>query len=328
MSGFAVAVLLAMSAVCATLVVGWSEISQWLPTVCSHWLGDVLPGRGCVAGVGKIFTYAWILAVLPLVLLIEWWRPAAPTQALFSPALLVDMLWFITFPVLGVWLPTVFGDLLNATLGHAVVDFRLQTVAALPLAMQFVVVILLSDFLSWLGHYIRHKVPVFWEFHKIHHSQSQLNYFSARRNHPLDLLTNTLIRFLPWTLLGLDLALPGFVIWRTVNGVYEMFVHANIRTNLGLLRYVLVTPQTHRVHHSLQPEHMDKNFGNFFAIWDFLFRTQCMDFKVYPALGVTDANCPRGQAKTLPEALRVFASELMYPLRTLAAHLRLPVRVR
>jgi sterol desaturase/sphingolipid hydroxylase (fatty acid hydroxylase superfamily) len=247
--------------------------------------------------------------------------PLIPISRYSPSGLFVDMLWFITFPVFGVSFPYALRHLLNATLGSAVGAFRLQTVATLPLTLQFVVVILLSDFLAWLGHYIRHKIPVFWEFHQIHHSQSQLNYFSSRRNHPLDSLANTLIQFLPFTLLGLDLALPGFLAWKISSGLFEMFVHSNIRTNLGFLRYVLVTPQTHRVHHSVQPEHFDKNFGNVFAIWDFLFRTQCKDFNVYPALGVADAKCPRGKATTLQEALRVFASELAYPLR---AVFRLP----
>jgi sterol desaturase/sphingolipid hydroxylase (fatty acid hydroxylase superfamily) len=325
MPGVVVALLLTVCAACVLLVVGWPALSQRLPTVCGQWVGGVLPERACTAGMGKLLTYSWTLAVLPLILLLEWWRPADPTQPLFSPGLLVDLLWFLTFPVLGVWLPGVWDQLLHATLGVAVAGFQLPLMAALPVAGQFVVVIVLADFLAWLSHYTRHKVPMFWEFHKIHHSQEQLNYFSAQRLHPLDLFANALIRFLPWTLLGLSRALPGYLIWTTFLRMFEMFVHANIRSNLGLLRYVIVTPQTHRVHHSLEPRHMDKNFGNCFALWDFLFRTQCTEFQVYPALGVDDVACPRGKATTVREALRVFARELAYPVRAVAAQVRLPV---
>src|SRR5262245_55941061 len=73
--GSVVALLLTVCVACVLLVVGWQVISPWLPAVCSRWGGEVLPG----------------------VLFLEWWRPAEPAQPLFSPGLLVDLLWFLTF---------------------------------------------------------------------------------------------------------------------------------------------------------------------------------------------------------------------------------------
>jgi sterol desaturase/sphingolipid hydroxylase (fatty acid hydroxylase superfamily) len=321
MSRPAIAILLAASVGCVTLLLTWNWSSQGLRVVCNDVFGSVLHERGCTAGVSKAFTYSWALALLPLMLLLERWRPADPTQPLFSPGLLVDSIWFLVFPILGVWLPDAFERLLSTSFGSALASFRLHALTELPLYVQLLLVITVSDFLAWLGHFVRHKVPALWEFHKIHHSQVQLNYFSTRRLHPFDLFANSLVRFLPWTLLGLNVALPGYLIWTTFLRLFEMFVHSNIRTSLGVLRYVFVTPQTHRVHHSMHPEHIDKNFGDFFSVWDFLFRTQCLDFNVYPVLGVHDKNCPRGMASTIGGAIRTVGHELLYPLRVLGGGL-------
>jgi sterol desaturase/sphingolipid hydroxylase (fatty acid hydroxylase superfamily) len=317
----AVVVLLLVSATCVVLLLSWSLSSRGLQFACNNVLGSVLHERGCTAGVGKVFTYSWVLALLPIILLIEHWRPANSTQPVFSPGLLVDSLWFLAFPILGIWLPNAFEHLLDTSFGSALAGFRLQALTALPMFVQLVLVILVSDFLAWFGHYVRHKVPMLWEFHKIHHSQVQLNYFSTRRIHPLDLFAQSLIRFLPWTLLGLSVALPGFLIWTTFLRLFEMFVHANIRTNLGVLRYVFVTPQTHRIHHSMRDEHIDKNFGDFLSIWDFIFRTQYTNFDVYPELGVHDKECSNGMASTFGGAVRTVMHELLYPVRVLGSGL-------
>lgn len=315
--GLAAGLLLAISICSLVLVLAWEQFLPLISSSCNVLLGNLLPGGNCNSAVGKLMTHAWALAGLPLIMLLERWQPAVPSQRLFSPGLFVDALWFITFPLLGVWLPSAFQHLLAFVFGSAVAEVKVETLAGMPIWLQFGLVILFSDFLAWLSHLIRHKVPMFWEFHKIHHSQTELNYFSAKRLHPLDLLTNSLIRFLPFTLLGFDLAIPGYLVWTTILRVYEAFVHSNIRHNLGPLRYALVSPQGHRIHHSLESRHIDKNFGDFFSIWDFMFRTQCLEFDVYPKLGVHDAACPHGRARTWRGSFRMFGRELVYPLRAL-----------
>jgi len=317
MSPVMTAVVLAVSVGCVGLIIFWHWLSGGLQVACNSLLGPVLHQHGCTAGVSKILTYSWAFALLPAVLLLERWRPADPTQPLFSPGLLVDGVWFLLFPLLGIWLPDAFERLLGTSFGPALAGIRLRALTTLPLALQFALVILVSDFLAWFGHYVRHKVPMLWEFHKIHHSQMQLNYFSTRRIHPLDLIAQSLVRFLPWTLLGLSVAIPGYLLWTIFLRLYEMFVHSNIRTNLGWARYIFVTPQGHRVHHSSQPEHFDKNFADFLSIWDFIFRTQCLDFNVCPVLGIADVHCPRGMASSGAGAVRIVMKELVYPLRGL-----------
>ena len=312
------ALLLAGCAISVVSLLSWQWVSESMRGTCENLIGNSLGARTCGAGVSKLLVYSWVLAVLPAMLLLERLIPADADQPAFSPGMLVDIVWFLTFPVLGAWLPNLFDGFLNSTFGGMLAGLRLNALTRLPLGMQLVLVILVSDFLAWFGHLLRHKLSVLWGFHKIHHSQVQLNYFSTRRIHPLDTLAQSLIRFLPWTLLGLTVALPGYLIWSTFLRLYEMFVHSNLRLNMGPLRYVLVTPQSHRVHHSLYDRHIDTNYGDFFSIWDYMFGTQVKEYDVYPPLGVMDKDCPEGVATTIPGAIATFFRELLYPLKELA----------
>jgi hypothetical protein len=94
---------------------------------------------------------------------------------------------------------------------------------------------------------------------------------------------------------------------------YTPFYHGNIRTNLGPLKYILVTPQSHRVHHSLDAGHRDTNFGALFSIWDFILRTQCKDFDVYPETGIEDKGFPHEAKLGMKNLLLTPFYQLLYP---------------
>jgi sterol desaturase/sphingolipid hydroxylase (fatty acid hydroxylase superfamily) len=307
--------IIALCIACFALFFGWTQLSPILIESCS-----ILPSvsNHCAPGINKIRIYAFSMALFPLILLLERWRPADPDQSSFSPGLITDAWWFLAFPVLGVWLPTVFEEYLKRVSAPVLNGLQLEFVGALPVLAQLAVVVLIADLLAYVSHVIRHKVRFFWEFHKIHHSQQQLNYFSSLRLHPLDLIANSVLRFLPFTLLGLEMAVPAFIGWIAFQRFFEMFVHANLRANLGWLRFVLVTPQSHRIHHSLQHSHVDTNFGNIFSIWDFLFRTQVQDCQVYPATGVGDRTVPVNRSARLFDGAHTFLQELIHPLLVLA----------
>ena len=316
-----VALLVAAASTSALLFVQWGQFAGSFEAFCVDHVG-ILSDAKCGRGLHKMRFYVLALGVLPLFWLLELWMPANREEAIFSPSLLVDSVWLLALPVVTVGVLEPFSSVLDAVFGPLVHDLRLDFVASLPFAVKLVVVILLGDFLAWFSHYIRHKIPVLWEFHKIHHSQVQLNYFTSVRLHPGDLVANILIRFLPFTLLGLETGLAAFLIWSSFVRIYEMFVHSNLRMNLGPLRYILVTPQSHRIHHSIEERHLDRNFGDFFSIWDILFRTHCFESNVYPRVGLEGSDCPAGAATTIRGALRTFFSELTYPFRALGRGFR------
>lgn len=153
-----------------------------------------------------------------------------------------------------------------------------------PMWLQMLGAFLITDFMFYLCHLIRHKARWLWYFHAIHHSQEDLNPMTTHRSHFLEGLINTAIRFVPIAFIG---GTPiTWTVFTVLNGFWGYFIHANVRTNLGPLKYVIVSPQFHRVHHSKLPEHWDKNYGERLILWDWMFGTLHPDFECYPPTGV------------------------------------------
>ena len=89
--------------------------------------------------------------------------------------------------------------------------------------------------------------------------------------------------------------------------------HANLRTNYGFLKYILVTPQSHRIHHSIEPRHFNKNFGLFFSVWDRLFGTLYTNYDEYPETGVEDDRFPLEKGIEVFALFGTFLAQLAFP---------------
>jgi len=248
---------------------------------------------------------------LGVILLLERLRPVHRDQPSLTPSAAHDFGWFLLQS--GVFLPLNGLILVQLDLLYAayLASWSVSVPAEASAPFRFVLAVLWSDFLEWSSHVVRHKVPWFWHFHSVHHAQRSLNAFSDTRYHPVEYQIAQLVRYLPFVLLRVPI--PVVIGWGLVARWYARTYHANVRLNLGLLRWVLVTPQSHRVHHSARPEHRDQNFGVILSVWDHLFGTACRDVDVYPETGVQDPGFPheRGYADVL--SLRPVAAQLVYP---------------
>jgi sterol desaturase/sphingolipid hydroxylase (fatty acid hydroxylase superfamily) len=179
--------------------------------------------------------------------------------------------------------------------------------------VQFVLAFILQDLLRYVSHLLRHKIPLLWRFHAIHHSQQRLNPATTYRSHPLEALTSAALLALPMGVIGVD---PVPWIYAGVTSLFwDFFIHSNVRTNLGFLGRFIVSPQFHRVHHSSLPEHVDRNFGERLVLWDWLFRTVVKDREAYPPTG-----CPESRI-LMPAAAGPF-----WPITTWVRHFTYPFR--
>lgn len=149
-----------------------------------------------------------------------------------------------------------------------------------------VVLFLAYEFGYWLDHALKHAVPFLWEFHKVHHSAEHLTPLTAFRMHPGDSLifANILAVTLGLTNGVGSWALGGSVTEYTVTGtnaILVVFMHLYIHLQhshvwipfRGWLGRILMSPAHHQIHHSLAPEHFNKNMGSCLSIWDWLFGT-------------------------------------------------------
>lgn len=134
--------------------------------------------------------------------------------------------------------------------------------------------ILILDFAIWAQHLITHKVPVLWRLHRVHHADVDIDVSTAIRFHPVEIALSMVLKIGLIYLLGPS-AFAVILFEILLNGT-AMFNHANIRLPLALdtlLRRVLVTPDMHRVHHSVHRHEHDSNYGFALSIWDRLLGT-------------------------------------------------------
>jgi sterol desaturase/sphingolipid hydroxylase (fatty acid hydroxylase superfamily) len=251
----------------------------------------------------------WCTIVLTLSL--QYLFPAKAAQKIFSVSFAQDLVWFFYEMMLTALILVFYVEYLTRSYHQHFSNLTITSLSQSPGWIRFLLSLLLVDFLYWIQHYCHHKVPLLWRFHVLHHSQKEINFFTDFRYHVVEYVVRYTFLIIPFLILKLDA--PVIVAYVIFSKCYSHFYHGNIRTNLGPLRYVLVTPQSHRVHHSLKPEHRDQNFGAIFSIWDFMLGTQCKTFTVYPETGIADAAFPHEQKIGLKSLLLTPISQLLYP---------------
>ena len=145
---------------------------------------------------------------------------------------------------------------------------------ALPPWLEFLLALFLLDLAIYLQHRLFHYVPVLWRLHQMHHTDLDVDVTTGARFHPVEILLSLCIKFLVVNPLGAPpLAVLLFEI--ALNGT-AMFNHSNVRVPPVIervLRLLVVTPDMHRVHHSVVRRETDSNFGFNFPWWDRLFGT-------------------------------------------------------
>jgi sterol desaturase/sphingolipid hydroxylase (fatty acid hydroxylase superfamily) len=258
----------------------------WQGTGRLQWFLDSIRSSDSTSVYLNPYFWAMIAGILVLELLV----PVKTEQKIFSVGFSQDVVYFISMTLFQLFLLPIYGSLFKYIYRNYFSFLTIESASTWPLYVRALTAILLSDFLVWFHHLIRHKVQLFWYFHSIHHSQRELNLFTDLRYHPVEYLISKAIIFIPIGMLkGTFPIVLGYVFFYQW---YAKFEHGNVRTNMGILKYILVTPQSHRIHHSIEDRHCDKNFGGILSIWDYLFGTQYRNYDEYPECGVADSNFP------------------------------------
>lgn len=152
----------------------------------------------------------------------------------------------------------------------------------LPAAVELVAAVVLLDLAIWAQHVAFHRVPQFWRLHRVHHADVDLDVTSGARFHPIEILLSMAIKFALVAALGAPAA--AVLVFEVLLNASAMFNHANVRLSRAaetVLRAVLVTPDMHRIHHSVLRRETDSNFGFCLSWWDRLFGT----YRAEPAAG-------------------------------------------
>jgi sterol desaturase/sphingolipid hydroxylase (fatty acid hydroxylase superfamily) len=249
---------------------------------------------------------------------LEWLIPAERRQRLFSRGMVQDLLWFLMYMTIGAGAFTLWGTILNRFYQNHLSFLTIDAMQSWPLAAKVAGYVVVLDLLVWVTHYAHHKIPLLWYFHLVHHSQKEMSFFNEDRDHVVEKAINFTVRFFPLTMTGLsypqNIYVGMLITW------YTWLYHGNIRTNFGVLKYVLVTPQSHRVHHSIELQHWDKNFSAYFTLWDRVFGTFHPHYDEYPATGIPNTCFPYEQDARRRNPLTTFWAQLVYPFRLMLGY--------
>lgn len=214
------------------------------------------------------------------------------------------VLFFITISAL--LSPALVSEFIVSTGSVIGLETRQAEVSLTQRVIYSVFLTLLWDFSATYAHYLKHKVPILWELHKVHHSAEVMTPVTALRRHPLEALFSSAISALViglgvgiWVLVfGQDImpynlfgTLVGIWLWRLAG--YNLR-HSHIWISYGdFWNRVFISPAQHQVHHSKSPAHYDTNFGHIFAFWDKLFGTLYLPrFDERMEFGIDDDEMP------------------------------------
>jgi len=175
-----------------------------------------------------------------------------------------------------------------------------------PVWIAVIASVVFLDFAIYLQHVMFHAVPALWRLHRMHHADLDFDVTTGARFHPIEILLSMLIKFAVIAVIGAPAA--AVIIFEVLLNATAMFNHGNFRLPAGLdrlLRLFVVTPDMHRVHHSIEDHETNSNFGFNLSLWDRLLGT----YKDQPdaghegmTIGIRDYREPR-LASDLPGML-------------------------
>ncbi|MBN9691204.1 MAG: sterol desaturase family protein [Verrucomicrobia bacterium] len=167
-----------------------------------------------------------------------------------------------------------------------------------PDGVRWVAAVLLLDVWTYAWHRINHRVPLLWRLHRVHHTDAQMDVTTANRFHLGEIVLSSVLRIPLILLLGIGFG--ELVLYETLLQVVVQWQHANIALPPRwerVVRWCLVTPGLHKVHHSRHQPETDSNYASLLPIWDFLFRS--LKFRDRPEeirLGLDGFDTPEQQS--------------------------------
>ena len=227
-----------------------------------------------------------------------------PVQAARSPSLRIDLFFYVlsklTHHVLLIG-HIALAVLISHGLGKALAGrFDNPMLAPTPaiVVLAGILVFVPRDLAHYWTHRLHHKIPLLWEFHKVHHAATHLTPLTTERTHPLEdqvfslvegLAMGVALGVLRWRYAFTDLQIGGVAattIWAMRMLTLTPLQHSPAPLHFGLLDRLFYSPSLHQVHHSAKPEHWDRNFGECLSIWDSLFGSYCAYGHNAPQLGL------------------------------------------
>jgi len=182
--------------------------------------------------------------------------------------------------VLGLFFPLL---LFGIALKVDSVSFGVFNQISIPLVLEIIISIIALDFIIWLQHLATHKNNFLWRFHKVHHSDNEMDVSTAIRFHPIEIVFSFFVKLVCVIVLGI--APISIILFEIILSSFALMTHANILLSKNLdttIGKIFITPSMHVIHHSPNRDYHDNNYGFCLSIWDRLFKTYIPSFSVNP----------------------------------------------
>lgn len=224
-----------------------------------------------------------LAAFLGIFALMAWWEILAPRRQRLIPRL---RRWTANLGLVAI--NTLLLRLLFPTAAVGMAAFAVNEGWGLlnrlswPDWLELILAVALLDLVIYLQHVMVHAVPVLWRLHRVHHADPEYDLTTGARFHPIEIILSMLIKIA--TIAALGPPVVAVVLFEVILSGMAMFNHANIELPATLdrwLRRIVVTPDMHRVHHSVEPDETNSNFGFNLSLWDRLMGT----YREQPRLG-------------------------------------------
>lgn len=225
--------------------------------------------------------YFWALIGISLIFMAwEWLRPWRKEQPKFRKDFWLDAFYmFFNFFLFSLIIFNAVSNVVVDAFSGLLADFGISNLVAIeigswPVIAQLLALFVIRDFIQWWTHRLLHAVPALWKYHKVHHSVEQMGFAAHLRYHWMETIVYRTIEYIPLAMIGFGIDDFFFVHMFTL--AVGHWNHANIKVNLGPLKYIFNNPNMHMWHHAHDlPEGRKTgvNFGLTLSIWDYLFGT-------------------------------------------------------
>ena len=162
-----------------------------------------------------------------------------------------------------------------------------------------IVAVAIGDFFYYWFHRAQHTFPILWAFHSEHHALREMSAWNSNHHFSEEILRIPFVVIPMSLLIGVDAGYAPALVWLLI-GVHGQYVHSHTRLHFGPFRRLIADNRFHRIHHSLERQHWNRNYGSFTPVWDTLFRTAHFPRKdEWPDTGIEEHD----EAKSLREFL-------------------------
>lgn len=207
-----------------------------------------------------------IILLAILFIMIERITPYNKGQKIFRKGFFLDLVYYTLIQnyVLGI----IIFSFVIVTIDNATGLSRMKILTDVPVWIQLILFTVTHDFYIYWMHRWQHKNKFLWRLHEAHHSPEEVDWLSGSRSHPVEILVNQTIEFLPIVLLGSPVEVISYK--GLMSAIWGMFIHSNISVN-NRLKIVINGPDMHRWHHAIGKG--KTNFATKLSLWDWIFDT-------------------------------------------------------